>query len=130
MGEVLVVGEAGARIAEVQDLELQLIAGGPHLRWQGGFGGTGQQVKLVGAVAVEGAAGAGFLRGAEAAEPFGGGAQAVAVVVEQGMLGRQAAGGGVELSGRVRGAEEGLQQGGLAVLVEVGARGEDRKSVV
>ena len=75
---------------------------------------------LVGAGAVERGAVLRGAGGADALEEVGGGAEGVAVVVEQGVLGREAAGVLVELLDAVGGGEEGLEQGGLAVLVEVG----------
>ena len=68
----------------------------------------------------------GTLGGADAAEPVRGRTQAVAVVVEQGMLARQLRLGAVILLDPAARGEIRLQERDLAVLVQVGSRVGDR----
>ena len=66
------------------------------------------------------------LRRADAAEPVGGRAQTVAVVVEQGMLRGQLRTGAVILVDPAAGGQKRLEQRDLAVLIEVGLGVGDR----
>ena len=68
----------------------------------------------------------GPLRGVDAAEPIGGRAQTVAIVVDQGMLGGQARSGAIELGDLAAGQEERFEKGDLAVFVQIRARVRDR----
>jgi hypothetical protein len=121
-------GEGGLFGAEGFDLAFEVVALGAGLLGHGGFGGAQDEVELVGAEAVGGCAvfGGGGLRraqssgGADALEEGGWGAAGVAVVVEEGVLGGEAALFFVEGFDLVGGGEVGFEEGGLAVLVEVG----------
>src|SRR5438874_790406 len=80
----------------------------------------GDEEPLARAGAVDGGVAAGGAGGAGAVEPFGGHALGVAVVVEDGVLGSDAAAGLIEVGRAACGGEEGLQQRVLAVAVNVG----------
>ncbi len=113
-------GGRGAIFAEAGDGLFELVATGAE------FGGESELFwgwddgDLMGAEAVGAGAAGGFAGGAGSLEPFGGCAAGVAVVVDERMLGGEAAFGLVELGGAGGGGEEEFEEGGFAILIEVG----------
>jgi hypothetical protein len=119
--EIVGVGGAGrAILAETGDGLFELVASGAEFGGQSEFFGGGDDGDLMGAESVGTGAAGGFAGGTGALEPLGGGAAGIAVVVDEGMLGGEAAFGLVELSGPGGGGQEEFQQGGFTILVEVG----------
>src|SRR4030042_837926 len=87
------------RVAQLHYFELKAVAFGPHIGRHLALGIAAQQMELASAIAVERRVVGGSLYGPDAPEPIRPCAQAVAVVVEQGVFGGQTPGGGIELSG-------------------------------
>ncbi len=81
----------------MHDLEFQSVAVGAEVSAETGFALTGDQVELVGSVAVKGRIVRGLFHRVDAAKPVGGRAQAVAGVVQQGVLRDEASLRAVEL---------------------------------
>ena len=101
--EVSLLRELGLAGANLGEPGLQRVAAGAGLGGEAALLGAGNQVELVGAQAVERGPVAGAARREDAAEPVGRRAEAVAVVIEQRMLGGEAAGRLVELPRAVGG---------------------------
>src|SRR6266496_3042353 len=114
--------EASLEFAKLRDGQFQLIAPSARCRGEGEFAPAPDEVKLVRAQAIGHRAGLRPFHGADTAEPVGGRAEAVAIVVDQGVLGREPSLARVKLGGAPRRAEERLQERGLSVLVQVSFR--------
>lgn len=109
-GVILVLRESGLFLAELLDGELDLIAAGAELRGELEFGLAGDEDGLMGEGAV-GAGGVGGLAdGAGALEKVGRSAAAVAIVIEERVLGGEAVFDGVEGGEGLGGVEEALQE--------------------
>lgn len=105
-----------------EDGALQGVAAGELLESEIDFGLVGNEVELLGEQAIHDGVFFRLLDRPEAAEPVGGGAEAVAIVVEQGVFGGEAVLGFVELGCPARGHEKCFEERNLAVFVQVGFR--------
>jgi hypothetical protein len=106
-------------VAEEEDLAFEGIAASALFGGEFSLGVTRDEMPLPGEQAVEGGIFFGAFGGAQAGKPVGRRAQGVAVVVEQGMLGGEAAFDFVELGDLTGSREKGFEQGDLAILIEV-----------
>ena len=98
------------RVAQTGDGLFQFVA---PLAQSGGektLAGGAHKVDLVGAESIDGGAVFGLARGPQSAEPVGRCPAPVAVVVEQGVFGRQAGVCLVELLNPTRGGQEGFEE--------------------
>src|SRR5262249_55979492 len=122
--------QLGFLVTKRGELQLQLVAAIAYLRRHVGFAVAADQMKLVSPQAVERGALLGPLGGPHAAEPRGRRAEAVAVIVEQGVLRRQSLVALVDLRHATAGSEIRFQQRRLPVLVEIGGDVADRAGEV
>ena len=90
-------GQGGFLRAESLDLEFHGIAPGAHFGSERLLLGAGNEEPLMGGRAIDGSAVFRGMSGAGSLEPVGGNAQAVAVVVEEGVFGGEAALGFVKI---------------------------------